>query len=554
MAEKNCTVQINGKEESWPIGTAYGEIALAHANEYEANIILVLEDGTLRELHKPLLKDCEIRFVFDTDQIGRETVRRSLNLLLLKSVRDVTGDAVSGVTFCFSISNGFYFTWKGSLKPTEDLLSKIKARMLELAGQKIPITKRSVSTAEAREIFRKNGMTDKEKLFRFRRVSKVNIYTLDDYQDYFYGFMVHRTGYLTHFDLVPYDEGFLMILPEKDDPTRVEAFRPWPKIFNIQKEFENVGSELGIDNVGDLNEAVCDGTIGRKRLVAEALQEARVARIAENIAEKKEVKFVLIAGPSSSGKTTFSRRLSIQLAAQGRTPYPISLDDYYLNRVDCPKNPDGSYDFETIEALDLKLLNQDLSKLLAGEEVELPRFNFNTGMREYKGDKVKLGPDDILIFEGIHGLSDRISGDLPAESKFRIYISALTALNVDDHNRIPTTDGRLLRRIVRDYRTRNASARETIGMWPSVRKGEESYIFPNQENADVMFNSALPYELSVLKTYAEPLLFQIPEDAPEYLEAKRLLKFLDYFLATPSEDVPNNSILREFIGGSTFDV
>ena len=554
MENRMFQIKIGDQIEAYPQGTPFGEIAEAHQDGYAQKIVLVMENGRLRELHKTVEQDCTLSFVFANEQIGRETIRRSLNLLLLKSIRDVAGAAVKHVTLCFSISNGFYYTWEGSVQPTEELLGKIKARMRELVEQKIPIQKEAYSTHEARELFRAGGMDDKEHLFRFRRVSKVNVYTLEDYRDYFYGFMVWHTGYLTTFDLACYDEGFVMILPEKDDPEKVEAFRPWPKIFKIQQEFERVGHELGIDFVGDLNEAVCSGAIGQKRLVAEALQEGRIAKIAGEIAERKQTKFVLIAGPSSSGKTTFSRRLSIQLEAQGLRPYPISLDNYYLDRKDCPKNPDGSYDFETIEALDLAQLKEDLNRLFAGERVELPRFNFTTGQREYKGDFVELGPDDILLFEGIHGLSERISGDLPAEAKYRIYISALTTLNVDRHNRIPTTDGRLLRRIVRDYRTRNASARETIGMWPSVRRGEESYIFPNQENADVMFNSALPYELAVLKTYAEPLLFQIPEDAPEYMEAKRLLKFLDYFLAIPSEDVPQNSILREFIGGSVFDV
>ena len=289
-------------------------------------------------------------------------------------------------------------------------------------------------------------------------------------------------------------------------------------------------------------------------LIAEALQEQKIAELAGEIAKRRGVKFVMIAGPSSSGKTTFCNRLSIQLAAHGLVPHPVSLDNYYLNRVDTPRDENGEYDFECLEALDLELLDRDLNTLLSGGQIELPYYNFKTGKREYKGQYMELGPEDILVMEGIHGLNDRLSGSIPKDSCYKVYISALTQLNVDEHNRIPTTDGRLLRRMIRDNRTRATSARETIAMWHKVRKGEEKYIFPYQDSADFVFNSALIYELSVLKQYAEPILFQIPEDAPEFQEAKRLLKFLDYFVGIPSEPVPQNSILREFIGGSCFDV
>ena len=312
------------------------------------------------------------------------------------------------------------------------------------------------------------------------------------------------------------------------------------------------GSAWGVNGVGDLNECISQGESGHLTLVAEALQESRVAEIAGEISGRPEVKFVLIAGPSSSGKTTFSRRLAVQLTARGMKPHTISLDNYYHNRENTPKDAEGNYDFECLEALDIPLFNRQMKALMEGERVELPRFNFQTKKREYRGDFLQLGKEDILVLEGIHGLNDRLSYMLPASSKYKIYISALTQLNIDEHNRISTTDGRLIRRIVRDYLTRNTSAQETIAMWPSVRRGETNYIFPFQEQADAVFNSALVYELAVLKLYAEPILFQVPEDAPEYTEAKRLLKFLDYFLGLPSETVPAHSILREFIGGSCF--
>ena len=331
-------------------------------------------------------------------------------------------------------------------------------------------------------------------------------------------------------------------------------FTPSPKIFQVQKEAEKWGEMMGVSVVGELNEKISKGKMQELLLISEALQEGRISKIAEQIIERGGVKFVMIAGPSSSGKTTFSHRLSIQLAAHGMKPHPIAVDNYFVNREDTPRDENGNYNYECLEAIDVELFNRDMNALLKGERVELPRFNFKLGKREYKGDFLKMQPNDILVIEGIHGLNDRLSYSLPTESKFKIYISALTQLNIDEHNRIPTTDGRLIRRIVRDNRTRGTSAKATIAMWPSVRRGEDENIFPYQEQADAMFNSALLYELAVLKLYAEPVLFQIGSDEPEYQEAKRLLKFLDYFVGIPSEDIPKNSILREFVGGSCFDV
>ena len=346
----------------------------------------------------------------------------------------------------------------------------------------------------------------------------------------------------------------MLCFPTRMDPDTVPEFAPVEKLFHVQNNSLKWGDSLDIFSVGDLNDKVVSGHTKELIMIQEAYHEKQIAGIAETIASHPEKKLVMIAGPSSSGKTTFSHRLSTQLSVYGLKPHPIPVDDYFVNREQTPKDENGNYNFECLEAIDRKQFNEDMTRLLAGERVELPTFNFKTGKREYKGKYKQLGKNDILVIEGIHGLNDELSYSLPGESKFKIYISALTQLNVDEHNRIPTTDGRLIRRMVRDARTRGTSASETIAMWPSVRRGEENHIFPYQESADVMFNSALIYELAVLKIYAEPLLFGIDKNAPEYVEAKRLLKFLDYFVPIPADNIPNNSLVREFIGGSCFEV
>lgn len=542
-------VTIDGKGYEYPENCSYYEIAKDFEKTMDAPIVLVKVDGRLRELHKQLKKDCELEFVTTEDEIGHKTYQRSLSLLLVKAVYHVGGyDKIRHVMLHFSAGSGFFYTVDGDITLNQAFLDEVKAYMHEQVEKAVPIYKRSVDTHEARERFRLHGMTDKDRLFRYRRVSRVNLYSLGDFEDYYYGFMTYDTSYLKYFDLYLYDDGFVLQMPEKKAPETVPAANLSPKVFQVQRESERWGEQMGISTVADLNERITKGNIQQMMLIAEALQEQKIAKIAEQIAERKQVKFVLIAGPSSSGKTTFCNRLSIQLSAHGLTPHPISLDNYYVNRVDTPRDENGDYDFECLEALDIELLNRDMTALLNGERVELPYFNFKTGKREYKGNFIQMKETDVLVLEGIHGLNEKLTWSLPSESKFRIYISALTQINVDEHNRIPTTDGRLIRRMVRDSRTRATSAKETIAMWPSVRRGEDRNIFPNQEKADVMFNSALVYELSVLKLYAEPLLFQIEEGEPEYQEAKRLLKFLDYFVGVPIEDIPKNSILREFVG------
>lgn len=548
-------VIIDGKEYEYPENCSYYEIAKDFEKTTDAPIVLVKADGRLRELHKKLKKDCELEFVTTRDEIGHKTYQRSLSLLLVKAVYHVGGyDKIRHVMLHFSAGSGLFYTVDGDITLDQAFLCEVKAYMHEQVEKAVPIYKRSVDTHEARERFRLHGMTDKDRLFRYRRVSRVNLYSLGDFEDYYYGFMTYDTSYLKYFELYLYEDGFVLQMPERKEPEMVPAANLSPKVFRVQRESEHWGEQMGISTVADLNERITKGNIQQMMLIAEALQEQKIAKIAEQIAGKKQIKFVLIAGPSSSGKTTFCNRLSIQLSAHGLTPHPISLDNYYVNRVDTPRDENGDYDFECLEALDVGLLNRDMTALLNGERVELPYFNFKTGKREYKGNFIQMKETDVLVLEGIHGLNEKLTWSLPAECKFRIYISALTQINVDEHNRIPTTDGRLIRRMVRDSRTRATSAKETIAMWPSVRRGEDRNIFPNQEKADVMFNSALVYELSVLKLYAEPLLFQIEEGEPEYQEAKRLLKFLDYFVGVPIEDIPKNSILREFVGGSCFDV
>ena len=552
---KMITVKINGEERQYPQGATYEDVANDYQQEYDNLIALAARDGKIRELFKKLTRDCEITFFTLKDDVGNKTYVRSATMLFLKAVFDVFGrEAAQSCRVEFAIGNGSYITPRGRIEATADNAAKIRGRMKELSEAKTPFLKRSYSLDNAMELFHAEGMKDKEKLFRYRRGSFVNIYEMDGYYDYYYGYMLPNAGYVKWFDVIAYDEGFMLLLPDKKEPTQVKPFVEQKKLFQTLKESEEWGRKIGIETVGDFNDQICRGSLSELILVQEAEQERKIGEIAKDIVGRGGVKFVMIAGPSSSGKTSFSHRLSIQLKTLGKTPHPIGLDDYFVDRESTPRDENGEYNFECLESIDVKQFNDDMCRLLAGERVELPTFNFKTGKREYKGNFKQLGPDDILVIEGIHGLNEKTSYALPEESKYKIYISALTNINIDEHNRIPTTDGRLLRRMVRDARTRGADARKTIGMWGSVRRGEEQNIFPFQEDADAMFNSVLIYELAVLKQFAEPLLFQIDKGEPEYYEAKRLLKFLDYFLGVTSESLPNNSLCREFVGGSCFNV
>ena len=560
MNGKTVTLTIQGEKKEYPAGTSFLRIAQDYSDAYQDDIVLILYNKRLRELNKCADGDGTVEFLTTADKTGKKAYRRSVTLLMQKAVYNLWGKENVSVRVKYSIGQGYYCelvkrenNTEEVVKVSETEIQKLKNEMYQMVVSDIEIHKESINTDDAVTLFHDLGMTDKEKLFRYRRSSRVNIYELDHYMDYFYGFMVPSTGYLRYYDVIPYADGFMLQFPDKNT-REVAPFVPAEKLFHTLKTSRDWGKMLEIDTIGALNDAIAAGKTQQMILTQEALFEERIGRLAEQIVSAKDRKFIMIAGPSSSGKTTFSHRLSIQLAAKGLNPHPFPLDDYYKNRDICPRDENGELDLECLDALDVELFNHDMNELLAGKTVNLPIFNFKTGKREYKDKLMTLGKDDVLVIEGIHGLNDKLSYSLPAESKFRIYISALTQLDIDEHNPLPTTDARLTRRIVRDARTRGISAQSTIAMWDSVRSGEEKYIFPFQEGADVMFNSALVYELAVLKTYAEPLLFAIPRDCPEYLEAKRLLKFLDYFIPLPTEGIAQNSLIREFIGGSCFQV
>lgn len=541
-------------EKQYPEGTTYAQVAEEFADSYDHAVILARSGGKLLELGKKIMKDTEITFVTIAEDSGHKTYVRGVTLLMLRAIYGVCEKGtLENVFVKYQIGDSCYMEVQG-VEVTEELLRKVEDSMRELVHKDLPFLKRSVDTSEALETFDRYGMKDKKKLFEYRRVSKVNIYTLDGFEDYYYGYMPPSTGILSYFSLQPYGKGFMLNLPNAKTPEQITEHKPSPKLFATLQEAKQWGKMVSVDTVGALNDVISQGKISELILVQEALQEKKIAQIAEQIASDPSKKFIMIAGPSSSGKTSFSHRLSIQLQTLGLNPHPIALDNYFVDREDTPLDEDGNYNFECLEAIDVELFNKQMNSLLRGERVELPTFNFVEGKKEYKGDFKQLGKDDILVIEGIHGLNDKLSYTLPKESKFKIYISALTQINIDEHNRISTTDGRLIRRMVRDARTRGASAARTIAMWPSVRRGEDQYIFPFQEEADVMFNSALIYELAVLKPYAEAILFGISKDAPEYIEAKRLLKFLDYFISVGSEEIPKNSLMREFVGGSIFKV
>ncbi len=547
-------ITVEGQSLSVKDGTTYLELAKSFQKKYDHDIVLVLENNKMRELFRKVKDGAAVTFLTTGQVDGYNTYRRSATLLFLKAIYDVEGmDAVRGMKVEFSASEGYYVSSK-KMPVNEETLAKIESRMKELVDKNLPIEKRSIPVEEAIEHFTRHGMIDKARLFRFRRSSSVNVYLLDGFEDYYYGYMVPSTGYLKYFKLIPYDEGLVLEFPPRKTPETFGPFREQPKVFQTLKSSTKWGEILNVGTVGALNEQISEGNVGNIILAQEAIMEKGLGDIAAEIASRPDKKLIMIAGPSSSGKTTFSHRLSIQLMAHGLKPHPIAVDNYFVERVDTPKDENGQYNFECLEAMDIELFNQQMSALLQGEKVFMPTFNFITGMKEYKGNSLQLGPEDVLVIEGIHCLNDALSYSLPAENKFKIYVSALTQMNIDEHNRIPTTDGRLLRRMVRDARTRGASAQKTISMWPSVRRGEDENIFPYQESADVVFNSALIYELAVLKQYAEPLLFGIRPEDPEYLEAKRLLKFLNYFQGIDSNLIPGNSILREFIGGSFFPV
>lgn len=554
MGQQICSIKIQGTEREYPQDTTFQQIADEYQKQYTDDIVLVKFQHDLKELSKSVLCDGELEFITTAQKPGKDTYRRSVTLLMEAAAWKLYPNLELLVQH--SIGQGYYceFRYHGSISvPDQKMLQALKEKMLDYVLADLPIVKYNMNTQDASARFREMGRMDKVRLMRYRRSSRVNVYELQGFPDYYYGYMVPSTGYLKYFDLISYQNGFMLMFPDKD-PRKVAEFAASDKLFTTLNDSAQWGIDMGIRTVGELNDVIASGRIQDMILVQESYMEQKIGDIAETLAADRRKKFVLIAGPSSSGKTTFSHRLSIQMTAHGLKPHPISLDDFYCNREETPLDENGEYDFECLEALDVALFNQCMTDLLAGKEVTLPVFNFKTGHREYRQKPLRMGPDDVLVIEGIHGLNEKLSYELPKENKYKIYISALTQLNIDDHNNLSTADGRLIRRMVRDARTRNTTARETLARWSSVRRGEEKNIFPYQEEADAMFNSALIYELSVLKLYAEPLLFSIDPECPEYPEAKRLLKFLDYFLPVPGENIGHNSILREFIGGSCFHV
>ena len=550
---KICIAKIQGKEFPYPSGTSYERIASDFQKNFPHRILLAVSGGRLQELNKTLKQDAAVSFVTGADRPGQETYRRSAVLLMLKAFSDVCGTGIAGkIIVDFSVGRSLYCRMSGEDSVDAEILSRVEKRMRELSAAKLPIEKRNIHTEEAIRLFHNSGMTEKERLLRFRISSRINVYTLDGFTDYFYGYMVPDTSYVAVFALEQYEGGFILRLPTIENPESLEPVNASKKVFRAMYESTMLLEKLGLGMTAGINETVASGRSRETILCQEALTEKRIGDCAQLIAGRKNVRCVMIAGPSSSGKTTFSRRLATQLHALGIQCYPIEVDNYFRNREDTPRDGNGDYDYECLGAMDVEKFNADMLALMRGERVRMPRYNFVKGEREYTGQSLQIGPEGLLIIEGIHCLNDEMTASIPAENKFRIYISCLTQMNIDEHNRIPTTDARLLRRMIRDARTRGNSAQETIRRWPSVVRGEQRNIYPYQDQADIIFNSALIYETSVLKTYIEPLLYGIPTDSPEEVEAKRLLKFLSYFLAIPSDDVPATSILREFIGGGCY--
>ncbi|SHN57080.1 uridine kinase [Fervidobacterium gondwanense DSM 13020] len=556
MVEK-IKLYIDGKVYEIPQGGTLEEIADEYGKEHNKIILGARINNTIVELFRPINRSGEVTFITLDSQDGMRIYQRGLLFILHASVRKVFRDYTLKVLH--TIGHGIYCEIRDNNTPvnlSEDDIKAIRDEMYQWVKGDYRFKKNELQKSQAMTLFDAAGMEDKVKLLKYRKKKTVKVYEADGHFDYFYGYMPPSTGYLKWFEIVKYDQGFVLLLPRvENEKVIVPEFKPLPKLSNVFLEYSRWLEIMEINSVGDLNEVIAKGERAVTDLIilAEALHEKRIAMISEEIKKRESVRLVLIAGPSSSGKTTFSKRLMVQLKASGFKPVTISLDDYFVDRERTPRDENGNYDFEALEALDVELFNKNLVDLFNGKEVEIPKFNFVLGKRESSGTKMKIEKDQIIIVEGIHGLNPKLTELVPEELKFKIYASALAQLNLDNVNRLHTTDVRLIRRMVRDSKFRGHDALATLRMWDSVRRGEERNIFPYQENADAMFNSALVYELAVLKIFAEPLLAVVPDDAPESTEANRLLKILDYFLPiTNIEDIPRTSIIREFIGRSAF--
>ena len=542
------------KSKSFPIGISLLDVYSGFDLDMPYGPVSARVNNKVESLNFRIYNNKDVEFLDITSSSGMRTYIRSLCFVLCKAVEDLYPSG--SIALEHPVSKGFYCQLKLDRSIGLDDVQRIKQRMKEIIADNLPFERFEKHTIKVVELFRQKGMDDKVHLLETSGNLYSYYYTLGNTIDYYYGSLLPSTGYIHLFDLVKYYDGLLLQVPNRQNPQKLEEIVKQEKMLEVFKEHRRWNQILGVSTVGDFNKACIAGHATELINVSEALQEKRISQIADEIFNRGQkgcpVKLILISGPSSSGKTTFSKRLSVQLMANGLRPYPVSLDDYFVNRVDTPKDENGNYDYESLYALDLDFFNQQLKALLNGEEVELPRFNFSTGIREMSGKRLKLDENMILILEGIHALNPELTPHIPAESKFKIYVSALTTILLDNHNYIPTTDNRLLRRIIRDFKYRGYSAEDTISRWPSVRAGEDKWIFPYQENADVMFNSALLFELAIIKDYAEPILRKVPNNRPEYSEAYRLRKFLEFFVPLQDKELPPTSLLREFLGGSSF--
>lgn len=540
----------NKKTKNIRIGSTLSEVYDEFGIEMEYGPVSAKVNNRVEGMHYRVYNNKDVEFLSLTSTSGWRAYVRSLFFVLCKAVHDLYPEGQ--VVIDIPVSNGYYCDLSIGHDVSYDDVDSLRERMREIIDMALPIHRHESTTEEAIEIFRNEGLKSKVKLLESYGSLYTTYYEIDGYYDNYYGTVLTNTSYLHLFGLEKYFDGLLLRIPSIEDPSRLGPFLKQDKLFEIFKEHHQWQQILGLRTIGDLNDAVDKGLATQLITLSEALQEKKIVNIAEDITDRRSVKMVLIAGPSSSGKTTTSKRLSIQLLANGLTPVTISLDDYFVDREHTPKDENGEYDFEHLHALNLDLLNEQMNALFKGEEVELPKYNFQTGRSERSGRKLRLKGNEVLVVEGIHALNPELTAKIPDALIYRVYASALTTILLDSHNYIPTTDNRMLRRIIRDYKYRGVSARETIRRWPSVRAGENKWIFPFQENADAMFNTAMLFELAVLKSQAEPLLEMVPENADEYSEAYRLLKFLKYIRPIPNRQVPSTSLLREFLGGSSF--
>ncbi|MDD3490746.1 MAG: nucleoside kinase [Paludibacter sp.] len=553
--EKKVTIYCKntGSYHQYPFGTSLIEIYHDLGIKLKYQVVAARVNYKVEDLNFLLYKPKDVEFIDSSTPSGMRVYVRSLTMVLGKAISELYPNAALRIEH--PISKGYYCTLDTFSEPlTPEIINNIKEKVKDIIARNEVIVCEEKQTKVVKELFAKQmNQKDKISLFETFGTPYCRYFRMGEYYDYFNGVLMPSTGYLNLFDLVPYYDGMLLRVPNRDNPVELEEMMYLPKMFDIFKEYVGWNKIMNLNNVGEFNVACKNNQSFNLIKVSEALHEKKVASIADMISQRTDkVKFVLISGPSSSGKTTFSKRLSIQLMVSGLKPVALSLDNYFVNREDTPLDENGEWDFEHLHALDLDLFNQHLKQLLAGEEIEIPFFNFEDGKRYFKGEKLKLEDDSILLMEGIHALNPQLIPEIPQDFTFKVYVSALTTISIDNHNWIPTTDTRLLRRIIRDFRFRNYSARETIARWPSVRRGEEKWIFPFQENADVMFNSALLFELAVLKKHAEPILAEVPKYCDEYTETHRLIKFLNYFVSIPEREIPPTSLLREFVGGSSF--